>query len=112
MIRSNPKLIVIVAAMAITASALWPRTARTAQQAPVTHHAKIAARPPTPAKVELTAALEQRSIQVDFTGNGREKMRVTITNKSTQALRVHASEGQIFESGNNLVAAVRGCNVD
>src|SRR5947209_9120159 len=107
-----PKTVLILAATAVAALAVSSRSAKIAQKAPVRHLAKIAARPAPPAKAELAAALEQQSIQASFIGNGRDVLRVSITNKSAQALRVHVREGQIFESGNNLVVAVRGCDVD
>ena len=57
--------------------------------------------------VDLLAAIQQGMVQAQFKGNGRELLRLTIYNKSSQMLLVCASEGHIFKSGENTVAIMR-----
>lgn len=63
----------------------------------------------SPARISigLLAGIQQGMIQAQFKGNGRELLRMTLTNKSTQALLVCAAEGHVFKSGDNAVVIVR-----
>jgi len=62
--------------------------------------------------LDLPAAIQQGMIQAQFRGNGKEMLRMTLTNKSSQALLITASEGQVFKSGNNSVVVVRPTSVE
>ena len=57
--------------------------------------------------IDLLAAIQQGMIQAQFKGNGKQMLRMTVANKSSQTLLVCASEGTIFKSGKNAVVVVR-----
>jgi len=62
--------------------------------------------------LDLRAAIQQGMVQGQFKGNGKEMLRLTLSNKSAQSLLICASEGQVFKSGNNTVMIVRPVSVE
>src|SRR5215213_10188085 len=103
----NSKLLAALAvpAFALGLYALWPETkSAPAAAAP----AEVAEAEPAPAPapkveppavpVELALAMEQKSVAAEFSGNGREKLKVMLMNKGTVPLRVNVPVGQMFES--------------
>lgn len=108
--------VVAVALLAVGLVASRPKH----QPSPVAAHAGKAAlqvaKPVVKAvpvlSVDLAAAVEQRIVEVNFRGNGRDKMSASVSNKSAQPLRVHVAEGQTLEAGTNLVVVVRGCHAE
>ena len=73
----------------------------------------LAAVAAAPAEViELHTAVEQRSIVASFRGNGREKMRGTLQNTGSAALKIQAEAGQMLEAGSNAVVIIRPTSVE
>ena len=62
--------------------------------------------------VDLQAAIEQGRIKADFSGNGREAMRATLSNPGKVTLQARVEVGLVFESGRNAVVAVRPTEVE
>lgn len=118
MIRLKSKATFIVAGTILAVGLLVARPSHQKTVPPAVSAGKIVApvpkstEKPVPAlAVELASAIDQGSIQVDFMGNGREKMTASVANKAAQPLCVHIAEGQTLECGSNLVVVVRGCDV-
>lgn len=96
----KPKpLAATLSVVALVACLCWPRSAT---QPPVPKSAVHAA-PATAARavpvesIDLALGIEQKSIVAEFSGNGREEMRVIVMNKGTAPLRVTVPLGQAFE---------------
>jgi hypothetical protein len=66
---------------------------------------------PVETDLSSSTALLQGKVQVVFTGNGREKLRMTVANRSERAIRLKVSEGQIFSNPESSVIVVRPCNL-
>jgi hypothetical protein len=102
---------------------LWPRSdeAPAPQKAATAPAAKAAAsaekpvRPevqPVPSEsVDIAMAIERKVIVAEFIGNGRERMKVMLMNKSGAALLVKVPLGQMFESDRNMVVAVHAMEI-
>ena len=84
-------------ALAVAASTTAPGHA---QPAPL-----VAAIPPE--EMGLAAGVRQGVFKAEFKGNGREKMRATVTNNGKTLLAVRVPAGQVFENERNAVAVVR-----
>lgn len=67
---------------------------------------------PVKTTMDLFAAIQQGMVQAQFKGNGKELLRVTLSNKSVQTLLICATEGKVFKSGNNAIVVVRPCSFD
>jgi len=65
----------------------------------------VAAIPPE--ELDLPAGVRQGVFKAEFKGNGREKMRVLVTNLGKSALTVCVAAGQVLESDRNAVVVVR-----
>ena len=110
--------------------ALWPAAPHSGsvlpspslQQATVVALAVAAARtPPAPILagapaavpgIDLHAALQQEKLSADFQGNGREKMRAILINKTAALLTVRVAAGQLLEAGSDSVVVVRAGEVE
>ena len=62
--------------------------------------------------LDLPAAIDQGLVTADFTGNGREKMSISVTNKRDQAVRLHIPSGLVFQNGNSSVVLLRPLDMD
>ncbi len=62
--------------------------------------------------VDLHAAVQQQKITAEFKGNGRDKVRAILTNKTSEALVIRVSAGQMFEAGSSMVIVTRAGEVD
>lgn len=62
--------------------------------------------------LDLPAAIDQDLIQAVFKGNGREKMRITVTYKGAQHVRLHLPAGLIFQNGTDSVVLLRARDFD
>ena len=62
--------------------------------------------------VDLQSAIEQGRIKAEFSGNGREAMRATLSNNTKSILQARAETGLVFESGRNAVVVVRPTEVE
>jgi hypothetical protein len=62
--------------------------------------------------LDLPAAIDQDLVQAEFIGNGREKMHLSVTNKRSQAVRLHLPAGMIFQNGNSSVVLLRSRDLD
>lgn len=62
--------------------------------------------------LDLPAAIDQGLVQAEFIGNGRETMRMNVTNKRDQAVRLHAAAGLIFKNNNSTVVLLRAHDMD
>lgn len=62
--------------------------------------------------LDLRAAIQQGMIQGQFKGNGKELLRLSLCNKSAQALMICVSEGTVLKSGNHSVVIVRPVSVE
>lgn len=111
--------------------ALWPQAPSSALPSPSMKQAAVVALaaaaantlpPPTtpsvasdPAQdqnVELQTAIQQGRLTGDFRGNGRDKIRAVLTNKTDGKLVVRVTAGQMFESGSNVVIVTRAGEVE
>ncbi len=110
---------VITPVLAVGGFLLWPHSSKSAApaialEAPVPVAA--AATPvPIPAQiefVELQAGVEQGLLKAKFSGNGRDKVRATLTNTGAAPLKVQIDAGQVLESGKNAVVVVREAMVE
>lgn len=106
--KSTACLILGAAIVAAGSYAFWSPAPPTL---PPSFHVKPAPRELTkalpPVDVELAPALDQGGLHADFLGNGRDAMRLNLTNKGARAVRVFIREGQTFECDSNLVVVVR-----
>ena len=57
-------------------------------------------------------AFEQKKIVAEFIGNGRERMKVMLMNKSNLPLRVSVPLGQMFQSDRNTVVTIHPGAID
>jgi hypothetical protein len=113
-------LLALVAAVA-GGYVYWPQLTAFAQSE---LHPKLVAAAPAPASngaaghfapaltLDLPAALDQGLVQADFTGNGREKMALNVTNKRGQAVRLHIPPGLVLQNGNSSVILLRAADTD
>jgi hypothetical protein len=62
--------------------------------------------------VDLALACEEKRIVAEFVGNGRDRMKVMLLNKSGAPLHITVAVGQMFESDHNSVLTVRPGGVD
>ncbi len=62
--------------------------------------------------LDLPAAIDQGIVRAEFTGNGREMMRMNITNKRQQPVRLHTAAGLVFQNGNSSVVLLRAHDTD
>ena len=62
--------------------------------------------------VNLHAAVQRGILTAEFKGNGREKMRALLTNKTTAPVVVRVAAGQMFEAGSNTVIVLRSGEVE
>jgi hypothetical protein len=62
--------------------------------------------------VELAIAVEQKTIAAEFTGNGRERLSVAVTNPTKTPLKIIVPVGQTFESERNLMIVVRPAEIE
>lgn len=106
--------VLIAPVVAVGGFTLWPRSgAASAEQGKAAATTAQIEAAPTPAAtaesdfIELHAALEQGAIRAEFIGNGREKMRATLTNLVGRTVRIKAEAGQMLTSGRNAVVIVR-----
>ncbi len=112
----NPKAIslLLVPVTIATGYVVWPKSPAVALPihavAAVVSVGKKAAAPeelPPAEAVELMAAIESGALKIECKGNGREWLRLTLTNKSAAPLAVKIPAGQMFESELNAVVVVR-----
>ena len=128
----NAKALAVVLTPVIAAGGyfLWPQSGQPAIQSPSMAQAAIVAlaavsaldshnsNAPAPVAtgpaepVDLQAAIEQGRIKAEFSGNGREAMRATLSNTGGTTLQARVEVGLVFESGRNAVVAVRPTAVD
>jgi hypothetical protein len=64
------------------------------------------------ANIDLHSAVQQEKLVAEFKGNGRDKMRAILTNKTNATLVVRVPAGQMFESGSNVVLVARAGEVE
>lgn len=129
MVKSLLKAFGVVAIAAVIAGAyvFWPVLASLIR--PVPHTAAVNAPAPTrPDAMEqvlarnvqfapvlmldLPAAIDQDLVQAEFKGNGREKMRMVVTYKGEQHVRLHVPAGLIFQNGMGSVVLLRARDFD
>src|SRR5688572_15394525 len=67
----------------------------------------IASNPNPAGGIDLPAAIQQGRLAGEFRGNGRDKMRAVLTNRTAAALVVRVPAGQMFEAGRNTVIVTR-----
>jgi hypothetical protein len=58
-------------------------------------------------EIEFSPAILQGKIQVNFVGNGRERMRMTASNQGERTMILKVNEGQILANSNSRVVVVR-----
>jgi hypothetical protein len=116
MIRTYPKGLGIIAAatMAAGAAISWPgRTEKTAEpQSALLHQKDLPAQVDSQKQeasivVGVASAVGEGTVEGAFRGNGRDRMEVTIRNKTEDSLRVQFSAGQMFKSGSVAVVVLR-----
>ena len=74
---------------------------------------KLATAQPTDNRsLDLHTAVQQERVTADFRGNGRDKVRAILTNKTGAALVIRVSAGQMFEAGSSMVIVTRAGEVD
>ena len=62
--------------------------------------------------VDLQSAIEQGRIKAEFSGNGRDAMRATLSNNTKSILQARVEMGLVFESGRNAVVVARPTEVE
>jgi hypothetical protein len=132
----NQKALYAVLLPAIVAGgyAAWPKARTDSVPAPLAEVAEVAlAAMPAPAPVtvpvvapvavaeakpvfvpetfELLGALESEIVRAECVGNGRDQMRVKLTNSGKATISVKLPLGQVFESGRNAVLTLRAESV-
>lgn len=71
-----------------------------------------AAQPAEPARdVEMAMALEEKSVTAEIRGNGRDRIRISLTNTGAGPLKVTVRAGQLFENERNVMVAVHPADV-
>ena len=73
--------------------------------APLAHSAPVE-------PVDLQSAIEQGRIKAEFSGNGRDAMRATLSNHTKSILQARVEPGLVFESGRNAVVVARPTEVE
>lgn len=111
MLQPNYKAFVVLFILAgATGYVVWPKAPAPAandlaRPAPVT--AAIEAADASFQQVDFADAIAGGEIVADISGNGRDAMRITLTNPKTQPHRVILTAGTIFRSGSNHVVLTR-----
>jgi hypothetical protein len=72
----------------------------------------IAGDPAQSQSIDLHDAIQQGKLMGDFRGNGRDKMRAILTNRTGGLLVVRVPAGQMLESGKNVVVVARAGEVE
>lgn len=72
----------------------------------------LASNPNPAGGIDLSAAIQQGRLAGEFRGNGRDKMRAILTNRTAAALVVCVPAGQMFEAGRNTVVVARAGEVE
>ena len=128
----NAKALAVVLAPVIAAGGyfVWPQSGQPAMPSPSMAQAAIVAlaavsaigshdsEAPAPLvagpaePVDLQAAIEQGRIKAEFSGNGREAMRATLSNTGATTLQARVEVGLVFESGRNAVVVARPTEVE
>ena len=128
----NAKALAVVLTPVIAAGGywLWPQSSQPALQSPSMAQAAIVAlaavsalsshdsTAPAPVAdapaeaIDLQAAIEQGRIKAEFSGNGREAMRATLSNPGKTTLQARIEVGLVFESGRNAVVVARPTEVE
>jgi hypothetical protein len=68
---------------------------------------EVAALKPVEADLTSCAGILQGKVQASFVGNGREKLRLTVVNRSERTIRLKINEGQVFVNPTSSVVVVR-----
>ena len=70
--------------------------------------------PPSPQALieDLMLAIQDDVAKVEFRGNSRDRLRIMVTNRATQPLRLSIPAGQTFESANGSVVMLRAHVLD
>ncbi len=106
--------------------ALWPQAPNAALPSPSLRQAAVVALAvaaantlPAPKHlagstqgIDLHTAVQQEKLAADFLGNGRDKMRAILTNKTGGLLTVRVPAGQMFGAGSNVVVVARAGEVE
>ena len=99
---------------------LWPR----GEDAPAAKPAATAAAKTTETPVhtdkpagpleplDIAMAMERKDIVAEFIGNGRDRMKVLLLNKSSAPVLLRVPVGQLFESDHNVVVSVHPGEVE
>jgi len=72
---------------------------------------EVAALKPVETDVSTFSGILQGKVQASFVGNGREKLRVTVVNRSDRPIQLKVSEGQVFSNPASSVVVVRPCTL-
>lgn len=72
---------------------------------------EVAALKPVESDLSSVTGILQGKVQVGFSGNGREKMRVTITNRSDRVIQLNVREGQVLSNPSSSVVVVRPSSI-
>jgi len=64
-----------------------------------------------PVEADLSQTILQGKVQVSLVGNGRDKMRMSVTNNSDRTILVKVDAGQVFAGAASSVIAVRPCSL-
>jgi hypothetical protein len=110
----SQKIFASVAALALLAAAFLytqrpAKSAAPAQAAPAEPtHADTRPAPFEPViTVDLAEASRENRIQAEFTSNGRDRLRIHVTNRGSEALHLRAAAGQLFSNDNGTVVLIR-----
>jgi hypothetical protein len=103
--------VIAIPTVALGTWLLWPSSspsnAAAAAAGPQKGAAQAPAQPEIPAtQVDLALALEQSAITAEFAGNGKDRLRAMLVNKSANPLEVTFPLGQVFESENGASVVV------
>ncbi len=63
-------------------------------------------------EVDLSIAVRQQMIAAEFTGNGRDRVKLVALNKGTAPLRITVAAGQMFETDRDAVVVIRPNEVE
>jgi hypothetical protein len=61
---------------------------------------------------DLLSGLEDKTLSGEFIGNGRDKLRIIVTNRVNQPVRLLIREGQFFEGPSARIVVLRGGLLD